>query len=186
MSSISIDGNGEALGDYTGEIPFIITLTDKLKGFKTNEASPTDTVYIFYDPRCPVCNEAFDKIELLDLKSRNIAVKWLPTTSLPSSNAAELEDAQKLAVVAMQTQDPKEFKASMKGAKRADSVSDLEIEYLSDNAQVLAAATYEVPAYGKGYKIKVPAALYMNKETGLPKLLFGVPDDRVLKTIFGE
>lgn len=181
LSAISIDGNGEAIGEYKGEMPFIIDLVNEMKGFKTNEAKPADTVYVFYDPRCPVCNEAFDKIDLIDLKKRNIAVKWLPTTALGNN-----EDGQKRAAVALQSKDPKDFKASMKGTKSADSVSELEIEYLADNLQVLVAATHEVPAYGKDYNIKVPAALYMNKTTGVPKLLFGITDDKALKTIFGE
>lgn len=188
LSATSIDGNGEALGEFEGEMPFIIDLVDKMKGFKTSNAKASDTVYVFYDPRCPVCNEAFDKIDLIDLEARDIAVKWLPTTALTNSSTTieAAENGEKLAAVALQSTDPKDFKASMKGTKRADSVSDIEREYLTDNLQVLVSATHEVPAYGKDYKINVPAALYMNKTTGVPKLLFGITDPKALKTIFGE
>lgn len=192
LSSISIDGNGEALGAYSGEVPFVINLLDKMKGFKTNKsASATDTVYIFYDPRCPVCNEAYDKIDLIDLEAKNIAVKWMPTTALNTAEDTEFaknsnKEGQKLAAVAIHSDSADDFRKSMKGNKRADSVSETDIEYLSDNLQVLVAAAHESEAYGKDYKIKVPAAMYTNKESGMPKLLFGITDDKALKTIFGE
>lgn len=191
-SSISIDGNGEALGAYSGETPFVINLLDKMKGFKTDKtASATDTVYIFYDPRCPVCNEAYDKIDLIDLKSKNIAVKWMPTTALNGKGDTQFErnsneEGQKLAAVAIQSDSAEDFRKSMKGTKRADSVSETEVEYLSDNLQVLVAAARESEAYGEDYKIRVPAAMYTNKENGMPKLLFSITDDKALKTIFGE
>ena len=179
MSFASTDGNGEALGEYKDETPIVFNLLDKMKGFKTAEASATDTVYMFYDPRCPVCKEAFNQIDQIDLKAKNIAVKWLPTTALGNN-----EDGRQRAAVAFQTKDYSDFSASINGTKKTDKVSDDELQYLIDNLHVLKTSAEET--YGKDYEIKVPAAIYMNKVTGTPKLLFGITDPKALKTIFGE
>lgn len=179
MSFASIDGNGEALGDYAEQPPLVFELLDKMKGFKTSEASATDTVYVFYDPRCPICKDAFDKIDLIDLKAKNVAVKWLPTTALGNN-----EDGQLRAAVGFQTTDYTEFSKSIGGNQIAKSITELERQYLEDNLQVLITSAEET--YGKDYNIKVPAAIYMNKKEGVPKLLFGITDEKALKTIFGE
>lgn len=179
MSFSSIDGNGEAIGSYTGEIPIVFDLLDKMKGFKTSDASVADTVYIFYDPRCPICAEAHKKIDLIDLESKNIAVKWMPTTALKNNL-----DGRMRAAVAFQAKDYAEFSSSITGVKKVDEVTADQEQYLKDNLHVLKTTTEDT--YGADYKGTVPAAMYINKTTGLPKLLFGVSDDRVLKTIFGE
>ncbi len=179
MSFASIDGNGEALGAYAEDTPIVFNLLDNMKGFKTSDASATDTVYIFYDPRCPVCQEAHQKIDLIDLKAKNIAVKWLPTTALGNN-----EDGRQRAAVAFRTTDYDKFSKSITGLEKVESVSDDEAQYLIDNLHVLKTSAQET--YGEDYSIKVPAAIYMNKVTGMPKLLFGITDDKALKTIFGE
>lgn len=178
-SYASIDGNGEALGKYDGEVPLIFNFLDKFKGFKTSEASAVDTVYVFYDPRCPVCKESHDLIDKIDLKSKNIAVKWLPTVALGNT-----EDGRKRAAVALQTTDYTKFSNSIGGNELVENVSDVENKYIDDNLAILLKAAKET--YGKDYKAKVPAAIYLNKETGSPKLLFGITNPQALKTIFGE
>ena len=190
-SNTSTNGNGEALGEYTEETPIVFNLLDNMKGYKTDEtASATDTVYVFFDPRCPICKKAFNKIDLIDLKAKGLAVKWMPTTALtnpddPDQRTAH-EDGEQRAAYTFSVKNHKDFTSLMNGDAKLDKgdVTDLDREYLADNQEVL--RTSSVETYGEDYQIEVPAAIYMNKQTGRPKLLFGLSNDSVLKTIFGE
>ncbi|MED6316464.1 MAG: hypothetical protein VYA60_04400 [Pseudomonadota bacterium] len=190
-SFAATDGIGEAIGEYDQEPPIMISFLDKLKGYKTDESvSATDTVYLFFDPRCPVCKKAFNKIELIDLKAKGLAVKWIPTTALtngsdPKQKAAH-KDGVERAAYTFRAKNHADFTSLMNGNARVDAseVTKSEREYLEDNQQILVVTAAEI--YGEDYKPEVPAAIYMNKQTGAPKLLFGISNDPVLKTIFGE
>lgn len=171
-----------AVGKYEGEAHPIVNILDGLKGFKYDESVPAaDTVYIIYDPRCPYCHALFDKIETIDLKAKQITIKWLPTLAL-----GENETAAKQASLSLRAKTVADFEA---GFLTATDTSGVELtqqdrDALNENMAFLFEASDQT--FGVDHPKSVPAAFFIDKKTGTPNMMYGASDEAVFKQIFGE
>lgn len=177
-----IGGIELAVGKYEGEVHPIVNILDGLQGFKYDKSVPAaDTVYIIYDPRCPYCHTLFDKIQTIDLKAKQITIKWLPTLAL-----GEDAEAAKRAVSSLAAKSVEEFETSFKSETDFSGVtlSQSDQDALNENMAFLFEASDQT--FGENHPKSVPAAFFINKKTGAPNMMYGASDDAVFKQIFGE
>ena len=153
-----------------------------MQGFKYDESvAPADTVYIVYDPRCPYCHSLFNKISKLDLKAKEITIKWLPSLALGTD-----DNAEKLATLSLRAKSIEDFAKSFE--PNAD-VSDITVtqsdkDVLNENMAFLFEASDQT--FGTEHPKSVPAAFFIDKSTGTPNMMYGASDDAVFQQIFGE
>ena len=175
-------GFAMAVGKYEGELHPIVNILDSLKGFKYDESvSAADTVYIIYDPRCPYCHTLFDKVSAIDLKQKQITIKWLPSLALGTN-----ENAEKLAALSLRAKTVEEFGASFQ--PNADvsgvTITQEDKDALNENMAFLFEASDQT--FGAEHPKSVPAVFFIDKTTGAPNMMYGASDDVVFKQIFGE
>lgn len=173
---------GQAIGEFKGKVPDIFPILDALSGFKENASiSPANTVYIIYDPRCPYCHQLFEDTRKIDLKAKGATIKWLPTTALGEST-----DAIAQAAAGMRAKTVDEFAAALgKDAVKAEAVTDKEKQAIKDNFALFYEA-HKTAFAGKSTTPSVPAAFFLDKRTGEPRLVYGSSLPEVRKSIFGE
>jgi hypothetical protein len=179
------DRVGMAIGEFKGEIPKVISLLDSLKGFKEDPSvKPEDTVYIIYDPRCPYCHGLFDKIHNeIDLKQKKITVKWLPSVALGAKGDNDPVIAR--AAHGLVAKNLEEFSNSFANKPIPDvKVTDQMKVDLNDNLEFLYEASNRT--FGESASKSVPAVFFLDKQTGVPQMMYGASDDTVFKNIFGE
>lgn len=177
-----INGIELAVGKYEGEVHPIVDILDDLQGFKYDESVPAaDTVYIIYDPRCPYCHALFNKIQTIDLKAKQITIKWLPTLAL-----GEDSEAAKRAVASLTAKSVEEFGASFQSETDFSGItlSQSDQDALNENMAFLFEASDQT--FGVNHPKSVPATFFINKKTGAPNMMYGASDDAVFKQIFGE
>lgn len=174
----------QAVGAYKGEIPQVFEVLDKMSGFKENPSiTPENTVYIIYDPRCPYCHEFFEDSRHLNLKDKNITLKWLPTNAL-----GESPDALKLATAGLRAKSSEDFAKSLGKvgeAIGADNPTDAEKQAIDANFQLLLQA-HEQAFANSQTNPSVPATFFLDKRTGEPRLIYGISIPEIRKTILGE
>lgn len=178
---------GQAIGKWDGEVPKVFTETlDLLGGFKEDPSvSPADTVYMIYDPRCPYCTELFDVTRDIDLKAKGVTIKWLPTVALGVSGendpvigqAAYGLDAKNTAEFALTFTQPSGSKPTVSTVTEAHQTA------LDANLELLYAASEQT---FPGHPKSVPAAFYLDKRNGQPRMVYGPQQPDILKSIFGE
>ena len=179
------DRVGMAIGEYKGEIPKVIGLLDSLKGFKEDPSvKPEDTVYVIYDPRCPYCHGLFDKIHNeIDLKQKKITVKWLPSVALGAKGDNDPVIAR--AAYGLVAKNLEEFSNSFANKPIPEvKVTDQMKVDLNDNLEFLYEASNRT--FGESASKSVPAVFFLDKQTGVPQMMYGASDDTVFKNIFGE
>lgn len=178
---------GQALGEWEGETPAVFTETlELLGGFKEDPSiSPANTVYVVYDPRCPYCHEMFEASRKLDLKAKGLTIKWLPTVALGVSGENDPIIGQ--AAYGLDAKNAAEFALSFtapKGSKpTVDKVTDVHQTALDANLELLYAASDQT---FPGQPKSVPAAFYLDKRNGQPRMVYGPQQPAILKSIFGE
>lgn len=179
------DRVGMAIGEFKGEIPKVITLLDNLKGFKEDPSvKPEDTVYIIYDPRCPYCHSLFEKIHTaIDLKQKKITVKWLPSVALGVKGDSDPAIAR--ASYGFVAKNLEEFTNSFanKPIPQFNVTEQMKVD-LNDNLEFLYEASNRT--FGEAASKSVPAVFFLDKQTGVPQMMYGASDDAVFKNIFGE
>ena len=173
-----------AVGKYEGEEPELIKLLDKMGGFKMDESvSPSDTVYVVYDPRCPYCKSLYEKSLNTDLKGKGITIKWLPSVALGVDGKDD--PAVKRAAYGLIAKNTDEFTTSMNGAQPTDfSLTTDMMMRLDENYTFLQESS--IQTFGADYEMSVPAAFFLDKTTGSPQMMYGASDERVFRTIFGD
>lgn len=179
------DRVGMAIGEFKGEVPKVISLLDNLKGFKEDPSvKPEDTVYIIYDPRCPYCHGLFDKIHNeIDLKQKKITVKWLPTVALGAKGDNDPVIAR--AAYGFVAKNLEEFSNSFANKPVPEfKVTDQMKVDLNDNLEFLYEASNRT--FGESASKSVPAVFFLDKQTGVPQMMYGASEDTVFKNIFGE
>lgn len=179
------DRVGMAIGEFKGEVPKVISLLDSLKGFKEDPSvKPEDTVYIIYDPRCPYCHGLFDKIHNeIDLKQKKITVKWLPTVALGAKGDNDPVIAR--AAYGLVAKNLEEFSNSFANKPIPEvKVTDQMKVDLNDNLEFLYEASNRT--FGESAPKSVPAVFFLDKQTGVPQMMYGASEDTVFKNIFGE
>ncbi|WP_296208674.1 hypothetical protein [Psychrobacter sp. UBA3480] len=178
---------GQALGEWEGETPAVFTDTlELLGGFKEDPSvSPANTVYIIYDPRCPYCHEMFEVSRNIDLKAKGLTIKWLPTVALGVSGEDDPVIGQ--AAYGLDAKTPAEFALSFTAAKgnkpTVGKVTDAHQTALDANLELLYAASDQT---FPGQPKSVPAAFYLDKRNGQPRMVYGPQQPAILKSIFGE
>lgn len=179
------DRVGMAIGEFKGEVPKVIGLLDSLKGFKEDPSvKPEDTVYVIYDPRCPYCHGLFDRIHKeVDLKQKKITVKWLPTVALGAKGDNDPVIAR--AAYGTIAKNLEEFSNSFANKPIPEvKVTDQMKVDLNDNLEFLYEASNRT--FGESAPKSVPAVFFLDKQTGVPQMMYGASEDTVFKNIFGE
>lgn len=175
-------GFAMAVGKFEGEQHPIVNILDSLQGFKYDDSvAAADTVYIVYDPRCPYCHNLFEKVSNIDLKAKQITVKWLPSLALGTD-----DNAEKLAAMALRAKTIDDFGASfVKGVDTSGvTVTQADKDVLNENMAFLFEASDQT--FGVDHPKSVPAAFFIDKSTGTPNMMYGASDDAIFKQIFGE
>lgn len=173
---------GQAIGQFKGKIPALFPILDALPGFKYDKSISTDnTIYIVYDPRCPYCHQVFEDTRKMDLKSKGVTIKWLPSTVLGDS-----EDATAQAIQGMRAKNMDEFAATLgKTGAKATNITDSERKGLNDIMAIFAQA-HQTAFAGKSHGASVPATFFLDKRTGEPRFIYGISLPQIQKTIFGQ
>lgn len=175
-------GFAQAVGKFEGEVHPIIDILAGLKGFKYDESvAPADTVYIIYDPRCPYCHALFDKIKNVDLKAKQITIKWLPSLAL-----GETEDAKKLAAMGFDAKNIEDFEKGFNANADTTGVTPTQAhqDAINENTAFLFEASDQT--FGAEYPKSVPAVFFIDKKTGAPNMMYGASDDGIFRQIFGD
>lgn len=175
-------GFGMAVGKFEGEVHPIIDILAKLKGFKYDESvADADTVYIIYDPRCPYCHGLFEKINNIDLKAKQITIKWLPSLAL-----GETEEAKKFAALGFDAKNIEEFATGFNSKTDVSGVTATTAhqDAINENTAFLFEASDQT--FGKDYAKSVPAVFFIDKKTGAPHMMYGASDDSIFRQIFGD
>lgn len=175
-------GFAMAVGKFKGEVHPLVDILDKLKGFKYDESvAPADTVYIVYDPRCPYCEALLEKISTIDLKEKQITIKWLPSLAL-----GDTAEGKVLAAAGIEAKSLDEFKLSF-GSDFDPStvkVTQAHEDAFNENMALLFEASDQT--FGDSHPKAVPAVFFIDKATGAPNMMYGASEDIVFKQIFGE
>ena len=175
-------GFAMAVGKFEGEVHPLVGILDKLKGYKYDESvAPADTVYVVYDPRCPYCEALLDKISNVDLKEKQITIKWLPTLALGDD-----ADVRALGAAGIDAKNLKDFEATFRGGFDTNSVKVTQAheDAFNENMALLFEASDQT--FGESHPKAVPAVFFIDKTTGAPNMMYGASDDSVFKQIFGE
>jgi hypothetical protein len=174
--------SAEIVGAYKGPIPKIITFLDESAGFKEGNGSPTDTLYVYFDPRCKWCHESFRKTRTYIQKG--FSIKWLPTLALGRDNETA---ATALAKAATLLQNPKKDTLENLFSKKADlniQVTDKSRQQIDLNLENLLALAASFK--GEGARVTVPTGFYLNKKTGKVKMVEALSEDIFLDQVFGQ
>ncbi|HGF3969398.1 TPA: hypothetical protein ACF6VC_003361 [Yersinia enterocolitica] len=169
-------------GSYTGAIPDVMKTLDGLAGFKEGSGSIADTVYIFIDPRCPHCHNAFARSR--EYVANGFSIKWIPTVALGPANEY-IPDGIPIAAAIIQRQDYSVFAQNM-----TKNVNNITVEATEDTKKQLDANfSFLMDAFKARPEIKragVPAAFLIDHRTGRPKLVMGISESEVLVDVFGK
>ncbi|MHC6758213.1 thioredoxin domain-containing protein [Yersinia ruckeri] len=169
-------------GSYTGAIPEVMKVLDGLAGYKEGKGSIGDTVYIFIDPRCPHCHNAFARSR--GYIANGFTIKWIPTVALGPANEY-MPDGIPISAAIIQRQDYNVFAQNM--TKNVSNVTEVATE--ETKKQLDANFTFLMDAFKARPEIKragVPAAFMIDHRTGRPKLVMGISEAEVLIDVFGK
>lgn len=157
------------------EIPQALKLLDSLAGAKQGEGAPENTLYVFYDPRCPWCHRTFTALQ--PYVYSKYTVKWIPTVALGKS-----EEALKLASAPLQN--PKLLTASFEKDIAAKKVipSKANVDSLNQNLQYLVAY---FKAVEPNQAVSVPFGVMLDKSTGKLTHVQGLTEKPILDLVFG-
>jgi len=176
----------QAIGKWDGEVPKVFEVLDTLGGFKEDPSiAPEDTVYLIYDPRCPYCTEFMKKSRNIDMKAKGVTIKWLPSVALGVSGENDPVIAQAAyGLVATNAADFMKSFGNGGDAKKVDTVTPEHTNALDANLSLLYEAADRT--FGEGSPKAVPAAFYMDKRNGTPRMVYAAQEDEILISIFGE
>lgn len=175
-------GFGMAVGKFEGEVHPLVNVLDELKGFKYDESvAPADTVYVVYDPRCPYCESLFDKVSNVDLKEKQITVKWLPSLAL-----GDTPEARATSAAGIDAKNIEDFEATFRSDFDTSTVEVTQEHEDAFNANMALLFEASDQTFGKDHPKSVPAVFFIDKATGAPHMMYGASDDSVFKQIFGE
>ncbi len=168
----------EIVGKFNGPVPEIIKLLDQAAGYKEGKGNATDTLYLFYDPRCKWCHQAY--YETRKYVNKGFTIKWLPTLALGQS-----ESGYRMAASILQS--PK--------ADTLEKIFNRDASYQVDptpksrknidtNLEHLLALVAGFD--GKGARVSVPTGFYVNKRTGKIKKVDAISESVNLEMVFGK
>lgn len=167
------------IGPYSGAIPESIQTIDSLAGVKEGKGGQADTLYIIVDPRCPYCRKAYQFTRAY--VKRGFTIKWIPVVAL--GNPAQGTPIASTLVQA-----------------KPDQQADVLRRVLGDKEDVVTQPTKETVAalarnldffYAafKNNQVEqagVPAAFFLDKRTGKPRMMTGISEMPVIEEVFGK
>lgn len=163
------------LGKYTGQIPEAIKALDSLGGPKIGNGGPGETLYVIIDPRCPYCHQAYDSLK--PYMDKGVTIKWIPTVALgqpeqglPQANAV-LHAKTRTELDKIMT-DPKAYPRALEGKDGEDLQRNLSFMFQAFEQN--------------GGQAGVPAAFFVDKNTGQPRMMMGLSEEAVIQTILGK
>lgn len=172
---VQTDGGSSLLGKYTGEIPEAIKALDSLGGPKIGNGGPGETLYVIIDPRCPYCHQAYDSLK--PYMDKGVTMKWIPTVALgqpeqglPQANA--VLHARTRAELDKIMTDPKAYPRALEGKDGEDLQRNLSFMFQAFEQN--------------GGQAGVPAAFFVDKNTGQPRMMMGLSEEAVIQAILGK
>ena len=172
---VQTDGGSSLLGKYTGEIPEAIKALDSLGGPKIGNGGPGETLYVIIDPRCPYCHQAYDSLK--PYMDKGVTIKWIPTVALgqpeqglPQANA--VLHARTRAELDKIMTDPKAYPRALEGKDGEDLQRNLSFMFQAFEQN--------------GGQAGVPAAFFVDKNTGQPRMMMGLSEEGVIQAILGK
>ena len=172
---VQTDGGSSLLGKYTGEIPEAIKALDSLGGPKIGNGGPGETLYVIIDPRCPYCHQAYDSLK--PYMDKGVTIKWIPTVALgqpeqglPQANA--VLHARTRAELDKIMTDPKAYPRALEGKDGEDLQRNLSFMFQAFEQN--------------GGQSGVPAAFFVDKNTGQPRMMMGLSEEAVIQAILGK
>jgi thiol:disulfide interchange protein DsbG len=173
--------SGALVGKYSGDIPESIKTIDTLSGIKEGRGGPADTLYIIFDPRCPYCRKAYSQTR--EYVKKGFTIKWIPTAAL--GNPAQGNPLAATILQAKQDQQAEVLRRVLGNKEEIPTQpSKATLDALDRSLNFLFAAfqNNNVPQPQAG----VPAAFFLDKHTGKPRMMTGISEQPVIETVFGK
>lgn len=174
-------------GHFEGTPPPVIQYVDKLAGFREGKGAPGDTVYIFFDPRCPYCRAAYNGTRTH--VRQGATIKWIPVALLgrrePTPDGKYLDQkGMRLSATILQNGDPA-FLERVLGRKEPieTAPAGATVNNLLDNEKMMTLLFQASPDSGDA---GVPAALYLDHRTGIARLTTGLSEQVIREDILGK
>lgn len=165
-------------GEWQGSVSPVLDVFENLPGAVVGDASmkPQDSVYIFFDPRCPYCKQTYAAVKDNWPQRR---VKWIPGVLL-----GETDEAYAMAASVMDTQNGSaNLNTIMTGGNlNAPAATKEQREQLIGNAAMLFAL---VEKMDPGSRVGVPAMYWLHRPNGLLSYANGVAQKEALEKVFG-
>jgi hypothetical protein len=179
-AALSASGQEAALvGKYTGTIPESIKTIDTLSGIKEGKGGQADTLYIIFDPRCPYCRKAYNYTR--DYIQRGFTVKWIPAIVL--GNPSQGNALAATILQAKPTQQAETLRRVLGNKEEIASVpTQTTVDTLARNEAFFFAAFKNNQVEQAG----VPAAFFLDKRTGKPRMMTGISELPVIEQVFGK
>lgn len=171
---------GPALvGKYTGPVPESIKTIDSLAGIKEGSGGPADTLYVIFDPRCPYCRKAYAITR--EYVKRGYTIKWIPALAL-----GEQAQGAALAATVLQAKQAEQGETLRRVLGNKEELrtqpSKATEQALSRNLTFFFAA-FQNNGVGQA---GVPAAFFLDKHTGKPRMMTGISEEPVIEAVFGK
>lgn len=161
---------------YKGKIPEAIAAIDTLGGVKIGNSNPGGTLYIIIDPRCPYCHQAYNSLK--PYMDRGVTIKWIPTVALGKS-----EDGLMMANAILHAKNRSELDEIMSNPKsHTRTLTDQDRETLQRNLLFMFQAFQESSSDNPG----VPVAFFVDKNTNQARMMMGISEEAIIKTILGK
>lgn len=170
---------GALVGKLNGPLPESIKTVDSLAGVKEGTGGPADTLYIVFDPRCPYCRKAY--LNLRPYVKKGFTVKWIPVVALANP---ELGMPVTASVLQAKPAEQAEILRRVLGNKE-------EVRVVPTKAVLAAlernlAFFYAAFENNKVDKVGVPAAFFVDKRTGNPRMMTGIQEMVIIEEVFGK
>jgi hypothetical protein len=170
---------GALVGPYNGPIPESIKAVDSLAGIKEGKGGPADTLYVIFDPRCPYCRKAYAATR--PYVARGFSIKWIPSTAL--GDPAQGIPLAATILQAKPAQQADILRRVLGNKEEITSTPSKETQQaLGRNLDFFFAAFKNNHVETAG----VPAAFFLDKRTGKPRMMTGVSETPVIESLFGR
>lgn len=170
---------GALVGKFNGPVPESIKTIESLAGVKEGPGGPADTLYIVVDPRCPYCRKAYNNLR--PYVKRGMTIKWIPVVALGDPASGTPITASILQVKPGEQADM--LRRVLGNKEEVKSVpSKAVLQALDRNLEFFYAAFKN----NNVDKVGVPAAFFLDKRTGNPRMMTGIQEMPVIEEIFGR
>lgn len=170
---------GALNGKFSGALPESIKTIDTLAGIKEGPGGPADTLYIVIDPRCPYCRQAYHRTRAYVSKGHTI--KWIPAVLL--GNPAQ---GTSLAATILQAKPAGQAEALRRVLGEKEELATPPNKATTEALARTEAFFYAAFQNNKVDKVGVPAAFFLDKKTGQPRMMMGISEMPVIEEIFGR